>query len=513
MNFPVIKKAAYALVHAPDMLFHNGSTQEIERLANPDSEYLKNINENLRTYDEVVGYAPYQTYIGNMTPEKLAEAAKPWYTNYDKKANAQGKFGEILSQDLFYALIQVSDVFDLVKLEKTFVTKIKEKMKNHQLLNRFVDQIKPGLEKAEIENFLTKNAEGLYEQGELVGCIVNGHNSDPNLASQYMLENLAAKASGVLALLHLMKDLDVDKIGYVIECSEEAIGDQNQRGGGNLAKAVAEIAGLQNTTGIDMRGFCAAPAHALVTAASLVQSGIFENVVVVAGGSTAKLGMNGKDHLKKDMPIIEDVIGTFAVMVSQNDGINPIIRTDSIGTHTVGRGSSPQAVTTALVLSPLEKIGLKIPEIAKFSAEMQIPEMTVPAGAGDVPTQNLKMIAALAVKSGHIERTEMADFVTKHGYTGFAPTQGHIPSGVPILGHGRDRILAGDYSNLMIIGKGSLFLGRMTNLFDGISFVVEKNPGLEAKKDDNSLNQEEVKKMIAEAMLKTAELLIEKQEV
>ena len=26
----------------------------------------------------------------------------------------------------------------------------------------------------------------------------------------------------------------------------------------------------------------------------------------------------------------------------------------------------------------------------------------------------------------------------------------------------------------MIIGKGSLFLGRMTNLFDGVSIVVEK---------------------------------------
>ena len=29
----------------------------------------------------------------------------------------------------------------------------------------------------------------------------------------------------------------------------------------------------------------------------------------------------------------------------------------------------------------------------------------------------------------------------------------------------------------MIVGKGSLFLGRMTNLFDGVSFVVEANEG------------------------------------
>ncbi len=512
MNFPVIKKTAYALVHTPDMLFHNGSTQAQERKANPDSEYLKKVTSNLRSYPEVVGYAPYQTYIGNMTPEKLAEATKPWYANYDKEANAQGKFGEILPQDLFYALMQVSDVFDLVKLEVNFAKKIKAKMENHELLKRFADKIKPGLDGVEIEKHLLDNAEGLYEQGQLVGCIVDGHKTDPNLSSHYMLENLAAKASGVLVLLHLVKDLDIDKIGYVIECSEEAIGDINQRGGGNLAKSIAEVVGLHNATGVDMRGFCAAPTHAFVNAASLVKSGIFENVVVFAGGSTAKLGMNGKDHIKKDMPVIEDVIGSFALLIGQNDGINPIIRTDSVGTHTVGHGSSPQAVTTALVLSPLAKIGLKIPDIAKYSAEMQIPEITVPAGAGDVPTQNLKMIGALGVKSGHLERTEMAKFVLEHGYTGFAPTQGHIPSGVPILGHGRDRILAGDYNNLMIIGKGSLFLGRMTNLFDGISVVVEKNPGLAQEDKKQDFDKEEIRKMIAEAMQKTAELLYTEQE-
>jgi hypothetical protein len=159
MNFPVIKKTAYALVHTPDMLFHNGSTQVQERKANPDSEYIKKINANLRSYSEVVGYAPYQTYIGNMTPENLAEATKPWYSNYDKEANAQGKFGEILPQDLFYALMQVSDVFDLVKLEANFASRIKEKMENHQLLKRFTHKIKLGITLAEVDEFLSENAE------------------------------------------------------------------------------------------------------------------------------------------------------------------------------------------------------------------------------------------------------------------------------------------------------------------------------------------------------------------
>ncbi len=512
MNFPVIKKTAYALVHTPDMLIHNGTTQTNERSKNPNSDYVKNLESNLRSFAEVVGYAPYQTYIGNMTPEDLASAPKPWYANYDKDANPQGLFGEILPQDLFYGLIQISDVFDLVKLESTFAQRIKEKFSKHELLKNFTDKIKDGIEKTELESYLADNAQGLYEKGQLVACVLDAHKSDPNLSSHYMLENLAVKASGVLALLHLVKDLNTDDIAYVIECSEEAIGDQNQRGGGNLAKSIAEVVGLKNATGVDMRGFCAAPTHSLVNAASLVQSGIFKNVVILAGGATAKLGMNGKDHVKKDMPILEDVLGTFAILISENDGINPIIRTDSVGSHTVGHGSSPQAVTTALVLDPLAKIGKKIPDINKFSAEMQIPEMTLPAGAGDVPTQNIKMIGALAVKSGQLDRKDMPKFVEEHGYQGFAPTQGHIPSGVPIIGHGRKHLLAGDYDNFMVIGKGSLFLGRMTNLFDGISLVIEKNPGLQAK-EDNHIDKDEIKIMIAQAMKKTAELLTNEQEV
>ena len=46
------------------------------------------------------------------------------------------------------------------------------------------------------------------------------------------------------------------------------------------------------------------------------------------------------------MPILEDVVGGFAVLVSENDGVNPVLRTDLVGRHTVGTGSSPQAVIT-----------------------------------------------------------------------------------------------------------------------------------------------------------------------
>ena len=58
----------------------------------------------------------------------------------------------------------------------------------------------------------------------------------------------------------------------------------------------------------------------------------------------------------------------------------------------------------------------------------------------------------------------------------------------------------------MIIGKGSLFLGRMTNLFDGVSFVIRANTG--AEKTESGVSEEEVKGMIAKAMKEFAATLL-----
>ena len=326
-----------------------------------------------------------------------------------------------------------------------------------------------------------------------------------------MLENLVTKASSVLSLLHLIKASGVDpsEIEYVIDCCEEACGDMNQRGGGNFAKAAAEVAGLVNATGSDARGFCAGPAHALLNAASLVKAGTFKAVAVTAGGCTAKLGMNGKDHVKKDMPILEDAIAGFSVLITADDGVSPQIRTDIVGKHTVGTGSSPQAVIGSLVTEPLDRAGLKITDVDKFSPEMQNPDITKPAGAGDVPEANYKMIAALGVKRGDIERAGIADFVKEHGLTGWAPTQGHIPSGVPYLGFAREDMIAGKIKRAMIIGKGSLFLGRMTNLFDGISFVIEANDGKGAE-ETAGIDEGRIKELIGEAMREFAGNLLSK---
>lgn len=502
----VVKAASYVLVHTPDMVIHNGSTQTTERVVNPDSQYLKDLPNSLRSYAQALAYLPNQSYIGNLTPAELEKVAQPWFDKPAEKAEREGKFGEIMPEEEFYFLMQVCDMFDLVHLSEQFVNTHKEKFLRHKLIGEDIAaRLKPGCSEEEVRRFVNEeHAEGLYFEGSLIGYVKRAHDVDPNLSAHVMHENMVSKASCVLSLLHLAdkSGLDKSEIDYVIDCSEEACGDMNQRGGGNFAKACAEIAGFSNATGADVRSFCAGPAHAMLTAASLVSSGAFNNVIVTAGGCTAKLGMNGKDHLKKGMPIMEDMLGGFSVLVSKNDGVSPEINLKVLGRHTVGTGSAPQAVITSLVLAPLERNGLKIVDIDKFAAELQNPDITKPAGAGDVPLANFKMIAALAVKNGDIEKAQLNDFIIEHGMPGWAPTQGHIPSGVPYLGYAREAIMAGDIKRAMIIGKGSLFLGRMTNLFDGVSFLLQANEGQQEGMDKNA-----VRKMIAEAMRSFAESL------
>ena len=151
----------------------------------------------------------------------------------------------------------------------------------------------------------------------------------------------------------------------------------------------------------------------------------------------------------------------------------------------------------AIVATPLDKAGWSIGDVDCFSPEMQNPEITEPAGAGDVPKANYKMIAALGVMKKVFEKSELNSVVDRIGVPGFAPTQGHIPSGVPFVGPGCEMILNGEIKNFMMIGKGSLFLGRLTNLFDGVSFIVEKNPGLQ---EEASVDKDTIRQMIAEAM-------------
>jgi betaine reductase len=236
------------------------------------------------------------------------------------------------------------------------------------------------------------------------------------------------------------------------------------------------MCGCLAATGVDVKGFCCGPNHALLLAAGLISSGVFRNVVVIGGGSLAKLGMKFQGHVEYGQPILEDVLAAVAIQVSADDGQHPVLRLDSIGCHRIGAGSSQQAILECLVGEPLQRLGLKFTDVDKYATELHNPEVTEPSGSGNVPLINYRLIAALAVLKKEISTAGIPAFVEKHGLPGYAPTQGHIASAIPYLGHALTDMMSGRIGRAMFLAKGSLFLGRMTQMSDGLSFIVERNP-------------------------------------
>ncbi|MBT9163858.1 MAG: Glycine/sarcosine/betaine reductase complex component C subunit beta [Chloroflexi bacterium] len=472
----VLKGAASILVHTPDLVpLGSKPTREIPRFEGLGEQCLA----HLRSYQGAVAYPPNQVFIGNIRPDELAEMKQPWWRNLIADASREGPYGEIMPQDEFYGLLKAADAFDLVWLEEDFRSQIATKLHLHPLLGDL-----KGLEGrrtiAEIKEKLTrKEALPLNLDGDLVGCVCGAHEEDDALRAEAILEGLVTKASAFLALRHLLGKIshtNPTDIDYLFSFSEEAVGDRYQRGGGNLVRATAQMAGCLNASGVDVKGFCCGASHSLVSAAALIEAGIFEQVALVGGGSLAKLGMNFQPHIEKGMPILEDVLGAMAILVSRDDGKSPLIRTDAIGMHRICAASSAQEIYKEVVVKPLTKLKKKIMDIDRYAVELHNPEITIPARRGNPPLINYRALGALASLRGEIAREGIDDFVKRHGMPGFSPTQGHIPEAIPFMGHARDMIMAREIENVMFIAKGSVFLARMTNLSDAVSFILERNP-------------------------------------
>ena len=430
-----VVSASFVLEHVPDLVRYGSKPAR-------EPQQLERLGGALRSFEDAVAYPPNQVFIGNLRPAALWDTPRDWWAHPVDGASIVGPTGDIMGQDAFYALLAEVDQFELARMG--------------------VDP-EPG-------------QLPLYRGRDVVGAFAGDHELDESLTPGVLLENLSIKASGVHALQHLLKqgDLDPATITHAIGCGEEAVGDRYQRGGGNVAKAIAEHCGLPNASGIDVKSFCAAPVHALVVAAALIEAGIEERVVVVAGGSMGKLGMKFEGALTKGFPIIEDVLAGMAVLLEPADGSNgPIVRTDAVGRMPVDAGSAPQAQLEALVGSPLDAIGIGIGDIDTYATEIHNPEITEPQGGGDVADRNYKMLAGLGVVRGELERGDIAEFSLAHGMPGFSPTQGHIASAVPWIPHALTAMRAGELQRTMLIAKGSLFLGRLTRLWDGVSVTLE----------------------------------------
>jgi betaine reductase len=431
-----------------------------------------------------VAYAPHQVLLGNLKPDALRDLAAPWYENPLPEASPTGPHGDLVDEAAFYGLLKAADDFDLVRLEEDFAAEARAQLARHPLISERDQGRIQGVPGARIEEGLAGSAaEPLYlRNGRVVGLVRTDFEEDPALAPEVLLENLASKATATMALRAGIAALGIEAqaIEYVIGSGEEAVGDRYNRGGGNMGKAVAEATGCTNATGCDVKAFCCGPVHALVVGAGLIAAGVFETVAVVGGCSLAKLGMKFQGHLAKGIPVMEDVLAGFSVILGRDDGMSPVLRLDSVGRHTVGAGSNQQQIVSALVADPLQRLGLGFQDIGRYATELHNPEITDTAGSGDVPRTNYRLIAALAAQHGDIEKGNEArdEFVARHGMPGFSPTQGHVASAIPFMGHALDDLRSGAYRYAMFLAKGSLFLGRMTHLSDGESFILESNPAL-----------------------------------
>lgn len=474
-RFPAITAVANVLGHAPGLVrYGSKAVRDLRR----DPAVIDAISVRLRSYEDAVAYGPNQAFIGNWDPEALRAVPRPWFNALDRRASSDGPFGDLIGEAELLGMLKLCDRAGLMQLDESTLAAARERLPGRRLATAGeIEALAPTRSNAIEQAISRAEALPLWHGDRIVGSLARGHEDDEALTANVLLENLSAKATAALALRRLLTQVEgrlgPSDIEFVIAGSEEAVGDRYQRGGGNLAKAVAESAGIQYATGFDVKAFCAATLYGIFNAAALVHAGVFSRVIVVAGGSLAKLGMKYRAHVTRQMPILEDVLAGLAVLVERPTGTDPVLRLDTLGFSTISSGSSQQAIVEALVMAPLGKVGYRLTEVDRYATEMHNPEVTEPAGSGDVPSGNYRLIAALGVMRNHIPREGIAQFIASHGMPGYAPTQGHIASAVCYLAHAVRGMRAGKLKRVLFMAKGSLFLGRMTQLSDGVSFMVE----------------------------------------
>jgi glycine/sarcosine/betaine reductase complex component C subunit beta len=475
-QFPCLYGVSYVLAHTPHLVCYG--SKPVRELPRMNEEARSQFANSLRPFDAALAYPPHQVFIGNLTPGELRAIPRPWTAQLLAQAARVGTFGEMLPEEEFYGWLKIADETGLVHLGERALAAAREALGKHPLATeRDLARLEKAAAQADIAAQVgDKKAIALYGvDDEQLGYVLPAHDEDDTLRATVLLENLACKVTGALALRQVLRQAEIspDEVGYLLGCGEEAVGDRYQRGGGNLAKAMGEMAFCHKATGADIKAFCCAPVHALVTAAALVQAGLYRYVVVVAGGSLAKLGMKFLGHLRLGLPVLEDVLAGMAVIVGPPRSDAPQIRLDCIGKAAIEESARPQLLSDALALRPLQGVGLRLSDVDTFAPELHNPEITEPTGSGNVPQTNYRLLAAMAVQQGEIERAAFDQFIEQHGMPGYSPTQGHIASAVPFLGHARELWRQGKLERAMFLAKGSLFLGRMTTLSDGMSFLLD----------------------------------------
>ena len=249
---PVIRGARFFLVHTPGLVrYGSRPSRDIAR----DASLEGRIGGQLRAFAEAAAYPPNQTLLGRLSPDELAQMPRPWF---EHRANVErrGPHGEIMPEEEFFALLAMFDSAGLVSLSEDFVATIRSALQAHPLLTAADIARLKGTTDARIDETLRGATPALPlkgREGRRIGCIRGDHAEDNTLFPDVLLENLTCKATAIMALRALLDQEKTDprNVGYVINSGEEAVGDRYQRGGGNLAKAIAEMCGCAAATGVD----------------------------------------------------------------------------------------------------------------------------------------------------------------------------------------------------------------------------------------------------------------------
>ena len=201
--------ASFVLEHVPDLVRYGSKPRR-------EPAQLDAAAGALRTFDDAVAYPPNQVFIGNLAPEDaLGPAPRPWWRHpVDGRHGRRREPATSMDQRAFYDAARRG---------------------------------RPVRARAARRGAGPGRARRCTEGGTRRRRVRAATTSTTSRSRRtVLLENLAFKASGVHALRDLLARTGVDpaSITHAIGCGEEAVGDRYQRGGGNVAKAIAEACGL-----------------------------------------------------------------------------------------------------------------------------------------------------------------------------------------------------------------------------------------------------------------------------
>src|SRR2546425_5353491 len=227
IQVPVIRAARFVLAHVPGLVVLGSKPRR--ELAREGEALRVQLRAHLRSFDDAVAYSPHQILIGNEVPEALYEIPRPWHRQPIDSARASGAAGLIVDQDTFYAWLARADTANLVVLEDAYAARIAAGLDGVRVITR---------DAAGLALAAASGAERFYDDGankaiHVAGGVLPGDEADESLQAPGLLENLAAKVTGALALRRLLDGIAPDPaVGFPPGAGGGAGGGPPPPGGG-----------------------------------------------------------------------------------------------------------------------------------------------------------------------------------------------------------------------------------------------------------------------------------------